>query len=206
MSFNGADVESIVLPNTVTEIGVSTFEGCKATSITIPQSVKTICERAFYNCKVKDVYYRGTKKQWDSITIWDNNEELLNAAIHYEWTDVTKEYVDEKVGEIKPTINNIYSDMVSETLLDNTINHLGIVFLSVSVSFPEELDVGYTSALYFSTPAEIPSDYSNFPEEVTFGGDSTEDGRFIPEASTRYTIVFDYDGENINGYVRGVSL
>ena len=106
MAFNGADVESIVLPNTVTEIGVSTFEGCKATSITIPQSVKTICDRAFYNCKgLKDVYYTGTKAQWDAIEIVDNNEDLLNAAIHFKWSDVTKE----DIGDIDSALQKLHT-------------------------------------------------------------------------------------------------
>ena len=106
MAFNGADVESIVLPNTVTEIGVSTFEGCKATSITIPQSVKTICDRAFYNCKgLKDVYYTGTKAQWDAIEIVDNNEDFLNATIHFKWSDVTKE----DIGDIDSALQKLHT-------------------------------------------------------------------------------------------------
>jgi hypothetical protein len=90
----------------VTEIGVSTFEGCKATSITIPQSVKTICDRAFYNCKgLKDVYYTGTKAQWDAIEIVDNNEDLLNAAIHFKWSDVTKE----DIGDIDSALQELHN-------------------------------------------------------------------------------------------------
>lgn len=45
-------ITSVVISNSITEIGTSTFEGCTGlTSITIPNSVTTIGERAFWGCR-----------------------------------------------------------------------------------------------------------------------------------------------------------
>ena len=61
------------------------FEGCSSlTSVTIPDSVTVIGWRAFLNCsKLKDVYYKGTKTQWNKIDIDEENDPLMNATIHY---------------------------------------------------------------------------------------------------------------------------
>ena len=53
-------------------------------SITIPHSVTSIGDYAFYNASsFKDVYYYGTKSDWEKITKGKNNDPLLNAQIHY---------------------------------------------------------------------------------------------------------------------------
>ena len=45
------NLESIILPNSVTRIGISAFAGCRSlTNITIPNSVTTIEGSAFYDC------------------------------------------------------------------------------------------------------------------------------------------------------------
>ena len=56
------------------------------------------------------------------------------------------------------------------------------------------------------TPSEIPENYSQFPDDIYFKGDSTDEGAFVPEANMRYTIVFDFDGYMLNGYVSGVKM
>ena len=72
----------VVLPNNITKIGENAFYFTKLKTITIPKSVKKIDEYAFsdsfYLCHIK---YTGTKKQWKSIKIGKNNEELTNAMI-----------------------------------------------------------------------------------------------------------------------------
>lgn len=72
----------VVLPNNITKIGENAFYFTKLKTITIPKSVKKIDEYAFsdsfYLCHIK---YTGTKKQWKTIKIVKNNEELTNAMI-----------------------------------------------------------------------------------------------------------------------------
>lgn len=51
---------------------------------TIPDSVTSIGYSAFYRCSsLKDVYYSGSKYQWDKIKIGLDNSCLTDAYIHY---------------------------------------------------------------------------------------------------------------------------
>ena len=105
---------------------------------------------------------------------------------------------------------NIYDmDDVSETreyLEDGQILSMGVVRTYLSIGHGANYQqVGYSSALYFTTPSVIPENYSQFPADITFDGDSTDNGAFVPEANMRYTIVFDFDGFMMNGYVKGVT-
>jgi hypothetical protein len=121
LAFFGCDsLTSVTIPNSVTIIDGEAFEKCTSltsvkigdrvttigdyafyacislTSITIPNSVKTIDEGAFYVCdRLADVYYDGTEEQWRKIFIGSENEDLLNANIHFknhtfgDWSTVT---------------------------------------------------------------------------------------------------------------------
>ncbi len=105
---------SVTIPDSVTTIGDSAFEDCDSlTSVTIPDSVTTIGDYAFYDCNrltsvtipdsvttigysafdecisLTDVYYSGTKEQWNKITIGSYNYELTGATIHYNSTGTT---------------------------------------------------------------------------------------------------------------------
>ena len=80
---------SITIPNSVTSIGNYAFWGCSGlTSITIPDSVTSIGGVAFDGCTgLKDVYYTGSKDEWEAISIGEYNDRLLNATIHYNGND-----------------------------------------------------------------------------------------------------------------------
>ena len=88
--FSCSSLKSITIPNSVTSIGDEAFLGCEGlTSITIPNSVTSIGWGAFDICsKLKDIYYLGTKKQWDKILTDKNGYKVdvgLNkkVTIHY---------------------------------------------------------------------------------------------------------------------------
>ena len=75
---------SIVLPDGMTTIGDSVFLSCSALkSVTIPSSVTKIDSYAFNKCSsLTDVYYAGTKEQWNNISIRSYNTPLTSASIH----------------------------------------------------------------------------------------------------------------------------
>lgn len=75
----------IVVPEGVKRIGDKTFADCFAlTSVTMPVSVTYISFDAFQNCdSLMDVYYGGSKSEWNGITMYSGNECLTAANIHY---------------------------------------------------------------------------------------------------------------------------
>ncbi len=90
-------LKKVVLLDGVEKIGYA-FEGCTAlTSVVIPKSVTSI-SGGFYNCpNLTDIYYTGSEEQWNAIDIdrWDNDE-LLNATIHYNYHEHVTELVNAK--------------------------------------------------------------------------------------------------------------
>lgn len=86
----GVDIDSVrgcdyVIPDTVEHISSPGFRDCEyLRSVTIPYTTMKIDESAFSSCKrFTDVYYLETEESWDCIDIGANNEELLEARIHY---------------------------------------------------------------------------------------------------------------------------
>ena len=98
---------SIDIPDSVTSLGFWAFEDCSGLetatigsgitkldstfydcsslkTVTIADSVTKIASYTFYGTDLKDVYFKGSKEQWDAITIdYDGNSRLESAAIHY---------------------------------------------------------------------------------------------------------------------------
>ena len=75
----------VIIANGVTSIGHEAFSYCRnLTSIIIPDSVTSIGHYVFSDCEsLKDVYYTGSEDEWNKITIGNDNENLTNATIHY---------------------------------------------------------------------------------------------------------------------------
>ena len=80
-------LSSVTIGNGVSSIGEDTFYGCKSlSSIVIPNSVISIGNYAFGRCtSLTDVYYNGSKEQWNAIYIGSDNDELKSATIHYNY-------------------------------------------------------------------------------------------------------------------------
>ena len=82
---NCSNLKDILIPNSVTKILYKSFNNCcRLNKITIPRSIVNIEKYAFYDCEsIKNVYYLGSKKEWNKISIGSNNGWLTSASIHY---------------------------------------------------------------------------------------------------------------------------
>ena len=75
----------IDIPLGVKRIGNNSFSGCSGlTTVTIPKSITHIEDFAFSGCTyLTDIYYTGSENQWNQIKIFQGNEPIKNAVIHY---------------------------------------------------------------------------------------------------------------------------
>ena len=81
-------LKSINIPDGVTEMGFRAFDGCsELTYAVIPKSLKKIGNSAFGSCQsLKDVYYAGSKNEWNRIEGISAEKDLLNAQKHFNRT------------------------------------------------------------------------------------------------------------------------
>jgi hypothetical protein len=100
-------LSNVRLPESLTSIGDGAFKFCyELDSIYIPVSVGTIYQDTFAYSHLKDIYYGGTKKQWDDIEIVQGNSDdidydiLINATIHYADSDSDDEKLSDFVSRL----------------------------------------------------------------------------------------------------------
>ena len=88
------------MPDIISDISLSTFRGCSnLASVIIPKSVTLVKSYAFEGCnKLSDVYYTGSKENWDLIQKDSGNSKLTKATMHYDYVVPTADVNDN--GEI----------------------------------------------------------------------------------------------------------
>lgn len=78
---------SINIPNSVTSIGHRAFSDCsELVTITIPSSVTEIGDNVFYGSGLTDLYYTGTKTQWNNVSVDTYTFEGFSATVHWQCT------------------------------------------------------------------------------------------------------------------------
>lgn len=105
VGYTGTD-SSAVIPDGVTGIAGLAFLGCEDLKrVTIPASVTWMGDGVFFGSGVTDIYYEGSKAQWDNISIVSmedgefGNPQLLRINIHYNSPMPTAEPVAESTAQ-----------------------------------------------------------------------------------------------------------
>lgn len=76
---------TVVIGKGVTKINYYGFSECSSLrNVIMYDSVSLIESIAFEFCSIGEVYYSGSKEQWDAIPIGGNNEPLTKANIHFD--------------------------------------------------------------------------------------------------------------------------
>lgn len=78
-------LKTVSIAGGISEIGMTTFRGCSSLEkIEIPQSVTKIGLGAFLECSsLSDIYFGGSKEDWENMTVEQYNDVFENAAVHY---------------------------------------------------------------------------------------------------------------------------
>ncbi|MBQ7822025.1 MAG: leucine-rich repeat protein, partial [Clostridia bacterium] len=87
-----SELTNVFIYNSFTTIGMNAFAYCeKLSKIIVGNKVTSIDSYAFDDCtNITDVYYTGSKDEWNTISIIEwGNEYLLNATIHFNY----KQYI-----------------------------------------------------------------------------------------------------------------
>lgn len=96
-----------------TGIAESVFAGATALeTIVIPGTVANIGANAFADCTVlKDVYFGGTKEEWEAVQVAEGNDVLANATVHYNYDGTYNtlynevEAIDGKISDVIGTLD-----------------------------------------------------------------------------------------------------
>ena len=134
-----SSLESITIPDSVTSISKFAFHGCtNLERITIPNSVTKIEWGAFQYCSgLTDVYYLGTKEQWNQIRIAKYNSDLTgdnNAKVRC-IGDITQGFSFTQPG------NLTYDGKAKEATVTKTNEDYG----DVTIKYYDQNDQVYTT-------------------------------------------------------------
>lgn len=97
--FGNQLVEHLVIPANRSTIPALSFEGCSSiTSIFIPKNVTEIHSEAFAGVSIlENVYYEGTKEEWDQVYIGYANNAITEAEITYNYKPIFSDSSNAKI-------------------------------------------------------------------------------------------------------------
>lgn len=87
--YGAENIVEIYFPAELETIRLGAFDGCSSIEyIHIGDKLRLIENSAFLNCpSFSEIFYSGTREQWDEIEIGENNLSFLATYVNYEWTE-----------------------------------------------------------------------------------------------------------------------
>lgn len=86
--WGGNEALSVILPDSITEIGYDCFMNTKVKRIVLPATITKTNETAFMAARDVEIYYCGTEEQWNDIIVYhisDYFDEDCWAVTGYDW-------------------------------------------------------------------------------------------------------------------------
>ena len=175
------------IPNGVTSVGTSAFESCSnLIDVVISNTVVSINQFAFSSCnKLKNVFYQGSKEEWNTISIGEYNTLLTDATKTYDFKPFLVEVFDmnsNKIGEEiyfpNETINlsniisqnaryNLYRDnqginkyditskITTDLVLYADVFEPNVETITITGKISANLDEPIKETIYFSTNKDV---------------------------------------------------
>ena len=170
---------SVKIPKNVKEIQGYAFNECGCLKkIEIPKSVSIIGEYAFYRCKnLAEVYYTGSRAQWNQIDIKNDNDPRLNVVIHYNW-NVTQHFSDA-----------VISGLSAKTYTGKALTPVPVVTIGVTRLTPNtDYTVSYSNNINAGTATVMITGKGRFSGTKTANFKINKASQPITVKSTAYTI------------------
>ena len=117
-------LQSIIIPEGVTTIDSSAFSGCSSLAVIIlPSTLTSVGASAFQSCNfLTHVLFRGTQSQWNSVNIFNSqNDSLINATKHYTYTGTLKTINDGIYKYVMDNVQRVYGLNVGDTHLTSFV-------------------------------------------------------------------------------------
>jgi hypothetical protein len=93
------DIVSVIIPDGRTKIGKCVFESCtNIRDITIPTSVTDLGSGSFGNTYIGEIYYSGTKAQWNNLNIGSAFNSLSGITVYCSDGFLEYVYIDTSVS------------------------------------------------------------------------------------------------------------
>ena len=87
VAFSGHEnITSVTIPKSVTRIDIQAFAYCNNTIFKIPDTITSMSPEAFAVSINIDIYYEGTKRQWDTLCGLEASPPFVN--IYYGWSEM----------------------------------------------------------------------------------------------------------------------
>ena len=96
-------LNSITLPDGLTSIGDYALYNCDLSEIELPESINSIGISEFgYFTELQDIYYKGSKEQYDKIYVGEDNSHFSDAIVHFN-TSIEHKNTYKFVESVPPT-------------------------------------------------------------------------------------------------------
>ncbi len=131
-------LKEIALPNSLKTLGASAFLNTGLTSITIPDRVTSIGNNAFDGSALTNIYYSGSQKEWNLISVGSENVVLNTAELHFGRFDIS---IDDEMthGSVSIAVNGETASSAKEgdTVTLTVAPWYGFELRSLTVNYGE---------------------------------------------------------------------